>query len=54
MFLNSFEHQKIDSNARMLGIFMDSVDKSAFYIYVFLRTILARLDAVSVLYALFI
>ena len=26
--------QKIDSNARMPRIFVDSVDKSAFYIYI--------------------
>ena len=30
----------------MPWIFMDSVEKSAFYIYVFSRNILARLDAV--------
>ena len=38
--------QKIDPNSWMPRIIMDLVDKSAFYIYVFLRNILARLDVV--------
>ena len=39
--------QKIDPNARMPRIFMDSLDKSAFYIiYMFSRNIFIRLDAV--------
>ena len=38
--------QNIDSNSRMLKIFMDSVDKSSFNIYVFSRNKFIRLDAV--------
>ncbi len=38
--------QKIDRNARMSRIFMDSVDKSAFYIRVFSRNKYICLDAV--------
>ena len=37
--------QNIDPNSRMPGIFMDLVDKSAFYI-IFSRNILTLLDAV--------
>ena len=43
--LNKFI-QKIDLNSRMTRIFIDSVDRSAFYIYVFSCYIYARLDAV--------
>ena len=35
--------QKIDPNSRMPRIFMDSVDKSAFYIYVISRNKMAQL-----------
>ena len=35
--------QKIDPNSRMARIFMDSLDKSAFYIYVISRNKLTRL-----------
>ena len=38
--------QKIDPNARMPRIFMDSVDKSAFYIRMFSRNKYICLDAV--------
>ena len=45
--------QKIDPNSRMPRIFMDSLDKSAFYIYVNSRNILERLDAVYSMFVLF-
>ena len=43
MFWLTKFNQKIDPNSRMPRIFTDSVDKSAFYIYVILRNKLAGL-----------
>ena len=43
--------QKIDPNARMLRIFMDSIDKSALFILcVFSRNLFKRLDAMYSMY----